>query len=93
MPTRRGSSSVYAAFPGSPASGAVSRTASLVDGSSSAARAFVSVSVATVRLPGLNHLFQTAETGLPSEYRTVEETMSPRVLDLIRDWILARTVL
>ena len=62
-------------------------------GSSSAARAFVSVSVATVRLPGLNHLFQTAETGLPSEYGTIEETMSPRVLDLIRDWILARTVL
>ena len=37
--------------------------ASSVDGSSSAARAFVSVSVATVRLPGLNHLFQTARDG------------------------------
>ena len=47
--------------------------------------------VTTVRLPGLNHLFQTAATGLPNEYGTIEETMSPRVLELIRDWILART--
>lgn len=43
------------------------------------------------RLPGLNHLFQTAATGLPNEYGVIEETIAPPVLDLIRDWVL-RTV-
>jgi uncharacterized protein len=38
-------------------------------------------------LPGLNHLFQHAETGLPSEYALIEETMAPEVLSLIADWI------
>ncbi|MDE0660797.1 MAG: alpha/beta fold hydrolase [Gammaproteobacteria bacterium] len=40
------------------------------------------------RLPGLNHLFQHAQTGLVEEYASIEETMAPEVLDLIRDWIL-----
>jgi len=39
-------------------------------------------------LPGLNHLFQTAGTGLPSEYGVIEETFSPTALQLIGDWIL-----
>jgi pimeloyl-ACP methyl ester carboxylesterase len=39
-------------------------------------------------LPGLNHLFQTAKTGLPSEYSAIGETMSPTVLQKIADWIL-----
>ena len=39
-------------------------------------------------LPGLNHLFQTAKTGAPSEYPEIEETMSPGVLQKIADWIL-----
>jgi pimeloyl-ACP methyl ester carboxylesterase len=38
-------------------------------------------------LPGLNHLFQTAGTGSPSEYARIAETMSPTVLKLIGDWI------
>ncbi len=42
-------------------------------------------------LPGLNHLFQTAKTGSPMEYATIEETMSPVALKAISDWILART--
>jgi pimeloyl-ACP methyl ester carboxylesterase len=46
--------------------------------------------VETVELPGLNHLFQTAVTGAPNEYATIEETMSPRALELMSDWILAR---
>ncbi|MEZ4999562.1 MAG: hypothetical protein R2727_02375 [Bacteroidales bacterium] len=29
-------------------------------------------------LPGLNHLFQRAGTGLPDEYVKIEETISPR---------------
>ncbi len=45
----------------------------------------------TIReFPGLNHLFQTAGSGSPSEYALIEETMSPVVLETIRDWILER---
>jgi hypothetical protein len=39
-------------------------------------------------LPGLNHLFQTAKTGSPAEYSTIEETFSPKALNVISDWIL-----
>ncbi len=47
----------------------------------------------TVRqLPALNHLFQTCKTGSPSEYGRIQETMSPRVLWAVSDWILERTV-
>ena len=43
---------------------------------------------ATVMLfPGLNHLFQTAGTGLPAEYNKIEETISPEVLAIIAEWI------
>jgi fermentation-respiration switch protein FrsA (DUF1100 family) len=38
-------------------------------------------------LPGLNHLFQTANTGSPSEYAGIEETMSPVALEKIAKWI------
>ncbi|HET6463535.1 MAG TPA: alpha/beta fold hydrolase [Candidatus Krumholzibacteria bacterium] len=47
--------------------------------------------VTVLELPGLNHLFQTAKTGSPMEYGTIEETMSPVALKTISDWILART--
>ena len=40
-----------------------------------------------VKLEGLNHLFQTAETGQESEYSVIEETISTQVLTLISDWI------
>lgn len=36
---------------------------------------------------GLNHLFQTAETGAPSEYGRIEQTFSPKAIDRIADWI------
>ena len=39
-------------------------------------------------LQGLNHLFQTAKTGSPTEYAQIEETMSPVVLEKISNWIL-----
>lgn len=32
-------------------------------------------------LPSLNHLFQTAPTGNPSEYRTIDETLAPIFLE------------
>ena len=38
-------------------------------------------------IPGENHYFQTAQTGSPEEYRLIEETISPLVLDLIYNWI------
>jgi pimeloyl-ACP methyl ester carboxylesterase len=43
---------------------------------------------ATVQeLPGLNHLFQHATTGDPSEYGRLTETMSPEVLTQVGVWI------
>jgi hypothetical protein len=39
-------------------------------------------------LPGLNHLFQTAQTGVPAEYAKIEETISPMALKIISDWIM-----
>ena len=43
--------------------------------------------VTTTELPGLNHLFQTAKTGAPSEYGTIEETLSPTLLQTVGDWV------
>lgn len=40
-------------------------------------------------LPGLNHLFQTANTGAPSEYSQIEETISPVALAAMGDWLTA----
>jgi uncharacterized protein len=42
-------------------------------------------------LPGLNHMFQAAETGSEYEYGRIEETLAPVALELITDWILERT--
>jgi hypothetical protein len=47
--------------------------------------------VEVLELPGLNHLFQTAKTGSPSEYGQIEETMSPVALEKIAGWILKQT--
>jgi len=44
--------------------------------------------VTTVEFPGLNHLFQTAKTGAPSEYAQIEETIAPVVLEKIAEWVL-----
>jgi hypothetical protein len=41
------------------------------------------------KLEGLNHLFQMCQTGLPSEYGQIEQTISPDALAVIGDWILA----
>jgi fermentation-respiration switch protein FrsA (DUF1100 family) len=38
-------------------------------------------------LPGLNHLFQHAEKGSPSEYGKIEETFAPEALTMISGWI------
>jgi pimeloyl-ACP methyl ester carboxylesterase len=41
-----------------------------------------------VKLPGLNHLFQTSKTGSPSEYSKIDETISPAALGVIGDWLV-----
>jgi pimeloyl-ACP methyl ester carboxylesterase len=46
--------------------------------------------VTVEKLPGLNHLFQTARTGVPGEYGEIEETFSPAALQRIGDWIVQR---
>ena len=38
--------------------------------------------------PGLIHLFQPCTTGMPTEYGSIETTISPEVLDDIAGWIL-----
>lgn len=43
--------------------------------------------VEIVELKGLNHLFQTSETGKISEYGQIEETISPVALQTMLDWI------
>lgn len=46
--------------------------------------------VKTIEYPGLNHLFQKTETGLPSEYGQLEETFSVEVLEDIVSWLKER---
>lgn len=47
--------------------------------------------VTTIELPGLNHLFQECKTGLPTEYATIEQTISPTALTEIIKWIQIQT--
>ncbi|MDR3180870.1 MAG: alpha/beta hydrolase [Prevotellaceae bacterium] len=53
-------------------------------------RALVKSALKTKKYPGLNHLFQHAETGSPNEYKVIEETISPEVLEDIAAWIRQR---
>jgi len=43
--------------------------------------------VTVQKFEGLNHLFQTAETGAGSEYAQIEETIAPEVLTTMTKWI------
>lgn len=45
--------------------------------------------VTVKEMPGLNHLFQTAKTGLVIEYGQIEETIAPAALSTIVDWTVA----
>jgi len=47
--------------------------------------------VTILRMPKLNHLFQTSATGSPNEYEKIEETIAPVALKAIGDWILKHT--
>ncbi|MEQ9568793.1 MAG: hypothetical protein RLN75_01275, partial [Longimicrobiales bacterium] len=39
-------------------------------------------------LPGLNHLFQPADTWMPTEYASIETTFDPSALERVSSWIL-----
>ena len=41
-----------------------------------------------MKIEGVNHLFQHANTGLPTEYSTIEETFAPEALKAMSDFIL-----
>jgi len=43
--------------------------------------------VTTKEFKGKNHLFQSANTGAVEEYKNIEETISPEVLECISNWI------
>jgi hypothetical protein len=47
--------------------------------------------VTVVDMPGLNHLFQHAQTGSPREFAQIEETIAPEVLSLTSHWIEEHT--
>lgn len=53
----------------------------------SALKAGGNQNVKFVRLPGLNHLFQQANTGHPGEYGIIEETFSPKALKATSLWL------
>jgi pimeloyl-ACP methyl ester carboxylesterase len=40
------------------------------------------------QVAGVNHLFQTSQTGSPAEYATIEETIAPAALDTIVGWVV-----
>jgi uncharacterized protein len=44
--------------------------------------------ITITELQGLNHLFQEAKTGTIAEYATIEQTIAPKVLNTMSDWIL-----
>jgi uncharacterized protein len=43
--------------------------------------------VTTKKLPKLNHMFQTCNTGSPNEYAGIEQTFAPEALNEISEWI------
>jgi len=46
--------------------------------------------VTVKEFPKLNHLFQTCETGSPTEYARIDETFAPVALNEISSWIAKR---
>lgn len=41
----------------------------------------------TLAMPGLNHMLQTARTGMPAEYSMIDETISEDAISAIISWI------
>jgi pimeloyl-ACP methyl ester carboxylesterase len=42
-------------------------------------------------VPGVNHMFQTANTGLPQEWPNISETIAPSALNRIADWVVQQS--
>lgn len=61
-----------------------------LEGITAALRTAGNQDYSVVELDGLNHLFQTADTGMATEYGQIEETIAPAALETIGDWIVER---
>jgi len=46
-----------------------------------------------IEIEGVNHLFQKAQSGSPSLYGAIDETIAPEVLNAIGDWLAKHTAL
>jgi pimeloyl-ACP methyl ester carboxylesterase len=49
--------------------------------------------VDTLVMPGLNHLLQKANTGLPDEYNQIEQGIEPLALETFSNWLTQREIL
>ncbi len=47
--------------------------------------------VTALELEGMNHAFQRAKTGMPTEYAQIETTIDPSVLETLSSWLRKRT--
>ena len=45
----------------------------------------------TIELEGLNHLFLPCETGLPTEYSSIQAPLSHEMLEIVANWITEKT--
>jgi uncharacterized protein len=63
-----------------------------LDAISAALKEGGNANVTIKKLPGLNHLFQTATTGSPTEYPTIEETVAPAALETIDTWMQEKVI-
>jgi hypothetical protein len=48
--------------------------------------------VTSILIPELNHMLQPAKTGLPEEINSIEMTIAPKVLILMKDFIQKQTM-
>ena len=60
-------------------------------GAEQAWRAALEINATIETLPNLNHFFQEADTGAPSEYASIEQTIAPAALVRIVAWLSSLT--
>jgi pimeloyl-ACP methyl ester carboxylesterase len=58
-----------------------------LEGISNALKEAGNTNVTITELEGLNHLFQESETGLPTDYGTIDQTFSPKALEAMAVWL------
>ena len=64
-----------------------------LQGIETALKAGGNTKITVKELPGLNHLFQESQTGLPTEYGVIQQTMAPAVLQEIQNWLAASKIM